>query len=99
MTTKNVRSPGWVLFCNTVTHSRLSVRMEAGLPNFRIGQLMIECTQQEFKDKSHYDTLPILSKPNFTRQNLNASLSLSCVASPDLTSHSGKDENRYIGSS
>lgn len=53
---------------------------------------MTESTQQEGKDKSHYDTLAILSKPNFRRQeNLDASLLLPCVAFPDLTSHNGKD--------
>lgn len=51
-----------------MTHSRLSDKRDAGLPNFRNGQLMTESAQREFKDKSQYDTLPILSQSNLIRQ-------------------------------
>lgn len=76
----------------TDTDTVVSVKTEAGLPNFRIEQLLIESTQKEFKDKNHYDTLPIFSKPNFTEQeNLDASLLLPCFTIHSLTSRNGKD--------
>lgn len=53
---------------------------------------MTESTQQEFKDKSQYDMLPILSQSNFIRQvYLYITLLLPCVTFFHLISHSGKD--------